>query len=93
MNATKTNFIELIQNKDWRGARLALNELQANEIVKILVEVPNPEKIILFRLLSRKRAKQVFKLLPLFDQQEIVEALYSRPQKAATLLNDIRPDD
>lgn len=93
MNATKTNFIELIQNKDWRGARLALNELQANEIVKILVEVPNLEKIILFRLLSRKRAKQVFKLLPLFDQQEIVEALYSRPQKAATLLNDIRPDD
>lgn len=93
MTEIKTNFLELIGNKDWRLAKLYLNELDANEVVRVLQDVPKREKIILFRLLTRKRAKKVFKLLSSTDQLEVVEALSGRPQKVANLLNDIEPDD
>ncbi len=87
------NFHELIGNKDWRLAKLSLNKLEANEVVRILQEAPKHERIVLFRLLTRERTKKVFKLLSPSYQQEIVEALGGRPEKVANLLNDIEPDD
>ncbi len=93
MTETKTNFLELIGKKDFRLAKIALNELEANEAVRVLQDAPKREKIILFRLLTRERAKKVFKLLSHADQLKIVGALGERPQKVANLLNDIEPDD
>ncbi|WOD44590.1 magnesium transporter [Hwangdonia lutea] len=89
----ETNFLELIKNNDWKVAKHTLNELDANAVVRVLQDVPKREKIILFRLLQREQTKKVFKLLSLSDQKEIVEALGSKPQKVANLLNDIEPDD
>lgn len=93
MNKIETNFLDLIENKDWRSAKVSVNAVEANEVVQVLQNAPNPDKIILFRLLTRDRAKNVFKLLSPSDQLEIVKALGERPQKVANLLNDIEPDD
>lgn len=48
------------------------------------------DKIILIRLLSRMRAKKVFKMVAWADQLEDIEGLF---QKLSLLLNDIEPDD
>ncbi|MDT7829879.1 magnesium transporter [Pricia sp. S334] len=93
MIETKTNLIELVGNRDFRLAKIGLNGLEANDAVRVLQEAPDREKIILFRLLSRARAKKVFKLLSHSDQLTIVGALGERPRKVANLLNDIEPDD
>lgn len=90
---TKTNFLELIENKDWKLAKRSLNELEVNEIAQALDNAPKLEKIILFRLLTRKRAKTVFKLLSPTNQLTIIKALQEKPNKLANLLNDIEPDD
>ncbi|MCM4168109.1 Magnesium transporter MgtE [Arenibacter antarcticus] len=89
----KTNFLELIGNKNWRLVKLSLNELDANDVVRVLQDAQKREKIILFRLLTRERKKKVFKLLSPSDQIEFVRALGGRPHKVANLLNDIKPDD
>lgn len=93
MVQTKTNLLDLIKNKEWRLAKQSLDELEANEVVYYLHGASGNEKIVLFRLLSRDRAKRIFKLLSHSDQLKIVEVLGERPQKAANLLNDIEPDD
>ncbi|MFD1160972.1 magnesium transporter [Hwangdonia seohaensis] len=93
MIETETNLLELIENNDWKTAKRYLNELDANEVVRVLQDAPIREKIILFRLLTREQTKKVFKLLSPSDQKDIVEALGSKPQKVANLLNDIEPDD
>lgn len=93
MNDIETNFLELIENKEWKSVKLALLEMDANTIVQELQKVPQYEKIILFRLLGRTLAKDVFKQLSFGDQLEIVKALEENPQKVANLLNDIEPDD
>src|SRR5690554_6700279 len=93
MNDIKRNFLELIENKNWKSAKYALIEMDANDVVQILQDLPQYEKLILFRLLSRARAKQVFKLLTFNNQLEIVNALEENPKKVANLLNDIEPDD
>lgn len=88
-----TRVLEGISNKDWKAVKHSLDELDANEVVHIMQDVPERDKIIMFRLLSRMRAKKVFKLLSHSDQLEIVGALGERPKKVANLLNDIEPDD
>lgn len=93
MLATESNFLELIENKNWRTLKRSLNELDATEMEQLLEDIPQRDMIILFRLLTRKQAKEVFKLLSQYNQEEIIEALTEKSQKLSNLLNDIEPDD
>ncbi len=90
---SKIDFLEAIRKKDWRLVHRSLNELDINEAILVFRDTPNREKIILFRLLSRERAKLIFKSLSHTDQLTIIEALGEKPLKVANLLNDIEPDD
>ncbi|WP_150452468.1 magnesium transporter [Arenibacter lacus] len=93
MITSKIDFLEIIRKKDWRLVHRSLNELDINEAILVFRDTPNREKIILFRLLSRERAKLIFKSLSHTDQLTIIEALGEKPLKVANLLNDIEPDD
>ena len=93
MIVTKTDFPELIKNKKWRTLKRSLQHLDAIEAADLVENFSKTHQIILFRLLSRQQAKEVFKMLDNSEQEAIIEGLAENSKKLARLLNDIEPDD
>lgn len=89
----KANFTELINDKRWKVLKNSINGLDAEEIAAILEEYSSNQKVILFRLLTREKAKDVFRILPREEQDDIINGFANNYQKIANLLNDIEPDD
>jgi len=89
----KTNFRELIRNNEWKPLKIALNDLDVVQLAELIEEISDDEEIILFRLLNRKLAKEVFQLLSFSKQEHIVEGLAQNGRKLSNLINDIEPDD
>ena len=71
MIATKTNCLELINNKKWRTLIQLLQEMDAIEVADLVEGYSKTNKIIVFRLLSRQQAKEVFKMLDHSEQGAI----------------------
>ncbi|MEO8772923.1 MAG: CBS domain-containing protein, partial [Gelidibacter sp.] len=93
MIATNTDYLELIKNKMWRSLKRSLQDLDAIEAADLVESSSKTDKIILFRLLSRQQAKEVFKMLPYSEQEAVIGGLAENSRKLARLLNDIEPDD
>ncbi len=87
------NFHELIENKNWKLAKLSLKELDPIQVAQLLEEIDDEEVVILFRLLNREQAKDVFPLLPHYKQEELIEGIAHNKGLLTNLLNDIEPDD
>lgn len=89
----KTDFLELIENKNWKTLKKSINELVTDEVVELFDEISDNDKIILFRLLKRKLAKEVFEMLSHEEQDEIIQGFAENYKKISNLLNDLEPDD
>lgn len=89
----KTNFLELIEDKNWKTLKKSINELVTDEVVELFDEISENDKIILFRLLKRKLAKEVFEMLSHEEQDEIIQGFAENYKKISNLLNDLEPDD
>ena len=88
----KTKLSELIKNKEWESLKDSLNEYDSIQLAQVIEETSEKDKIILFRLLNRKQAKEVFQLLSHAKQEQIIEALAQNNQALSDLLNDLEPD-
>ncbi len=93
MIATKTDYLKLIKNKRWRTLKSALQDLDGIEAADLVESSSKTNQIILFRLLTRQQAKEVFKMLDHSEQEAVIEGLAENSRKLARLLNDIKPDD
>ncbi|HOG05490.1 MAG TPA: magnesium transporter [Paludibacter sp.] len=89
----KTDFQHLIENKDWKALKGALNAYDSIQIAELIEDCSEGEEIIYFRLLGRMQAKDVFQLLSHDIQEQIIEGLANNVQTLSNLLNDIEPDD
>jgi magnesium transporter len=67
--------------------------LEPFQISEIIEDLPRSEDILLFRLLSRKQAKETFQNLSHEKQEKIIENLARNIRMITTLLNDLDPDD
>ena len=70
-NLLQADFEEIIAAKDWDGLRDALSELPPVDIAELIEDLPPEDEGIIFRMLSRATATQVFEYLPLHHQQVI----------------------
>lgn len=93
MDDIKTRFQELIDNKNWKALKQELTNLSPQQIAEIIEDQPAEDQILIFRLLSRNQAKEVFSYLSYEEQEGIIEGLAVSSQKIADLLNDLDPDD
>jgi magnesium transporter len=93
MTELKMDFHALIENKDWKTLKQEINRFDAVQIADIIEDLPKAEDIILFRLLTRKQAKETFQLLSHDKQEMIIEGLARQINRIASLLNDLDPDD
>lgn len=93
MDEFKSLFQQLIEAKSWKALKQELNNLSPQQIAELIEEQPADDQILIFRLLARNQAKDVFSYLSHEEQEDIIEGLAAYSQKIAELLNDLEPDD
>lgn len=82
---------EMIHQKRWDELRQSLSELDPSDIAELLQDLPDEDVAVIFRILSRDLAGQVFSYLPL-DQQERLIRLFSTDVMQA-VVQSMTPDD
>jgi len=93
MTKMKIFFHDLIQNRSWAIIRHEISKLDSVQIAEIIEDLSDEDDIIIFRLLPRENAKEVFQNLSYDKQEQIIEGLAQNVNKLSSLLNDLDPDD
>ncbi|MFY0698960.1 MAG: magnesium transporter [Balneola sp.] len=87
----KPEFEELIQAKDWVALKDVLADVPAADIADLLVELEGDVAIVIFRLLKKPLAADVFSALPSGKGVELLE-LFNRQQLSDVMVN-LEPDE
>jgi magnesium transporter len=82
---------ELLRDKAYAGLQDGISEWEPPEIAELLTGLSENEKPILFRLLPRQRAAQVFAYLPPEEQRHLLQTLTA--ENTRSLLAELAPDD
>ena len=86
-----TEWTELVAQQRWEELREKLERTHVSDIAEMLTALPPKERAIVFRLVSRERASEVFGYLPPSEQEELIHSLTADEVKR--MLNEMRPDD
>jgi magnesium transporter len=89
--ASPANLTELIARQRWEELRIRLKEVHFSDIAEMLAGLPPAQRAIVFRLLDRDHAAEVFGYLPPDDQAELIHSLSAAEVKV--VLDEMRPDD
>ncbi|MCX7925136.1 MAG: CBS domain-containing protein, partial [Fimbriimonadales bacterium] len=81
---------ELLAEKNFEGAKAALNYARPSAIVECLRDMPPNEQALLFRLLEKQRALDVFERLDRWEQTQLVRAM--EDPDLVQLMEAIEPD-
>ncbi len=81
----------LVQSQDWLAVRRLLSETSVPEIADVLLGIEMPQRLLVFRLLSRDISHEVFSYLDGPDQDIILGGLTDRETRS--LLASMAPDD
>ena len=82
---------ELIERHEWRMLRDVLVDLSVADVADVLSEIAAKHSALVFRLLPREVATDVFEHMDADEQEVLLDSL--RDVEAARLLNDMSPDD
>ncbi len=82
---------EIIKQKDWKTLKGIIVELEPHDIAEMLEDIPYPEKVIIFRLLSKEQANEVFSYMESDEQEEMLRH-FSR-NEIKEIINGMDPDD
>ncbi len=82
---------ELIEKHKWIELREALKNWPEAEITDLILDTDKANRVLLFRLLPREIAAEVFSLLEPEQQDELLHDLTD--QETRNLLADLSPDD
>ena len=93
MNEIKIFFNQLIEERSWKVLKQELNNLESFQIAELIETLPKQEQILLFRILSRESAKEIFSHLSHDQQADIIEGIANNVTQLSDLLNDLDPDD
>ena len=80
-----------LRNKDFREVKTIVSELHPADGLKLILELGTTDRVIVFRLLHKQTAAEVFTDLPPDQQAELLE-LFSEKQ-TAELFEEMDPDD
>ena len=83
--------MELIRQQRWEELQKKLKDTHYSDIAEMLTELPQKERAIVFRLIDREHASEVFGYLPPSQQQELIRSLSAGETKL--MLDLMRPDD
>ena len=86
-----SEFKELLDKRDWEGLRVLIREMKPSEIEDLYFELDGRDFVILFRLLEKDLALEIFESFSVEHQVEIIKLM----EEADTidLLEPLDPDD
>ncbi|MEO9885399.1 MAG: magnesium transporter [Balneola sp.] len=87
----KPEFEELIQAKDWVALKDVLADVPSADIADLLVELDGDIAVVIFRLLKKPLAADVFSALPSGKGVELLE-LFNKQQLSDVMVN-LEPDE
>src|ERR1700675_1658897 len=86
-----SEWTELVARQRWEELREKLERTHFSDIAEMLTALPPKERAIVFRLVARERAAEVFGYLAPSEQKELIHSLTVDEVKG--MLNAMRPDD
>jgi magnesium transporter len=87
----KPEFDELIAAKDWVTIKEALDDVPAVDVAELLEELDPEVAVVIFRLLKKSKAADVFTYLSSGKGLELLE-VFSR-QQLSDVMNNLEPDE
>jgi len=87
----KPEFDELIKNKDWVALKDILNDVPAVDVAELLEELDNQVAIVIFRLLKKQKAADVFAYLSSTKGVELLEVFTA--QQLSEMMSNLEPDE
>jgi len=81
---------ELVKQKDFNNLKILLKDVHSMDLAEGWKYLESTEKIIVFRLLSVKKAIEVFENLQITEQQFILNNLNS--EEVSQVINEMAPD-
>ncbi len=86
-----STFEALVQQKDWRSLKEFLKNIPAVDIAELLEDMDSEVAVVVFRLLVKPKAGDVFAYLSTSKGQELLE-IFSR-QQLSDVMNNLEPDE
>lgn len=87
----KPEFEELIEAKDWVALKDVLNDVPAVDVAELLEELDKEIAIVIFRLLKKQKAADVFAYLSSAKGVELLEVFTA--QQLSEVMSNLEPDE
>ena len=87
----KPEFEELIDQKDWVSLKEALSDVPSVDLAELLEDTDPSTAVVVFRLLKKTQASEVFAYLPSTYGKELLEVFSKR--QMADVMSNLEPDD
>lgn len=87
----KPEFEELIEAKDWVTLKDILNDVPAVDVAELLEELDNEVAIVIFRLLKKQKAADVFTYLSSGKGLELLDMFTA--QQLSEVMSNLEPDE
>src|SRR5256886_5225232 len=81
----------LIEARDFAGLRELFSEWPPADVAEIIVDMPEDDRVIIFRVLPAALAADVFEYLDVDTQQSLLRCMAH--EQVAAILNEMSPDD
>jgi magnesium transporter len=81
----------LIEARDFAGLRELFKEWPPADVAEVIVDIPEDDRVIIFRVLPAALAADVFEYLDLDTQQSLLHCMAH--EQVAAILNEMSPDD
>src|SRR5229473_7939512 len=81
----------LIDARDFNGLRDLFKEWPPADVAEVILDLPEDEQVIIFRVLPHTLAADVFEYLDLEAQQKLLRAMAH--EQVVGILNEMSPDD
>lgn len=84
-------ILEMLEEKDWQGVKDALTQWPAPDIADLIASLPDPDKVMVFRLLPRELQTEVFAEFDPDKQLTLIKKLSD--EQVRNLIAELAPDD
>src|SRR5213078_3919326 len=81
----------MIEARNFAALRELFREMPPPDVAEVILDLPEDEQVIIFRLLPNALAADVFEYLDAEPQQQLLKAMAH--EQVAAILNEMSPDD
>src|SRR5882762_8030269 len=81
----------LIDARNFNALRELFREWPPADVAEVILDLPDDEQVIIFRVLPAALAADVFEYIGIEEQQNLLRAMAH--EQVATILNEMSPDD